>query len=194
MSSSLYILADGIQPGMIFGAIVFALWTLGAILNKGSKPPTTSKPSREATELAAIRRRMLEEQARQKQASLRTATTLRAQAAVAKQNVQQRIAQQQAVRQQNRQVATPPVRQQAAPRPAVVSTPTPPRLPAAQRFRPAPAPRTAPQPVRMDAPLVSPSSRTRSETVKNVRLLVQRGAAAEAFILAEIFGTPKGLQ
>lgn len=154
MTSAFSILADGIPPGAIFGAVVFVLWLLGAITSKGKTTPT-HQPSAEAEQLAAVRRRMLEQQAEEKRA------------------VQGR-----GRGKGKRKVAPPPL-----PTPAVVRQP----------WQPATAAPSAPR-VPNEIGAASTSRARTSETTGNVRLLLQRGGAAEAFIFGEILGKPKALR
>jgi hypothetical protein len=149
--NDLFDIFQQIPTGLIFGGIVAVFWLFGLILNKSSGAGTLARPSAEANQLAAIRRRMLEEQARQKQAATQRG-------------------------------------RKGKRKPAPPTMPSPPRMPATP-----PVPSETPALPEMTSAAESTRHQP-TETARNVRLLLQRNAAGEAFLLAEILGRPKALQ
>lgn len=164
-----YILAEGITPGMIFGAAVFVIWVVSAILNQKPKPDDLRKPSSAARELAEARRRIREQQNAQKPA------------------LTPRIEQKRAKKQQKqkRQEQQQPQRPPALPTPvairsshaAIAEIATSAGMHSTQEIGSDPAAR-----------------REKSETAKNIRLMLQRNGVREAFVLGEVLGRPKALQ
>lgn len=175
MNIAFNILADiEISPKLVFGAVAVFIWVLGSVLSSKQKPKPEQyqRPSREAQELAEVRRRIREQQNARKPA-------LTPRIEQKRQKKQQQLARQQKAREQQ-------AREQQARIEALRAQQT--------RIQPPPLPTesiAATQEIGSEAPSVR---RKQSETARNVRLMLQRGGIAEAFILSEVLGQPKGLQ
>lgn len=167
MTTAGYILAEGITPGIVFGGAVFVIWLLGVILNQKPKADDLKKPSLAARELAEVRRRIREQQAAEKPA------------------LTPRIEQKRAKKQQKQR------RQEQQQRPPVLPTPAtigPAHAAIAEIATSAGMHST--QEIGSDPA----ARREKSETAKNIRLMLQRNGIREAFVLGEVLGRPKALQ
>jgi hypothetical protein len=169
MSTGAYILADGLTPGLVFGIAVFVIWVLGAILNQKPKAEDLKKPSLAARELAEARRRIREQQAAQKPA------------------LTPRIEQKRAKKQQKqrRQEQQPQQRPPALPTPVAIESS---RTPMAEIATSAGMHST--QEIGSDPA----KRREKSETAKNIRLMLQRNGIREAFVLGEVLGKPVAMR